>query len=269
MAEYKLGYTGAQIDTAIGRVMDGVPHNLLDNSWFANPVNQRGASSYKGSTYCFDRWYFYSADATDSQVYKRDGNIGLKGGASAASISQRFPKGYLDSSKSYTLAYYDNINDKLTVKSNPVYFSRDDFDYLNIAVTTGAATFIQWAALYEGSYTADTLPAYVPKGYAAELAECLRNCKKLSAYGMYRASIINTNTIEIMIPLSVPMRIKPSIASGTMQIWTTASGVVDGFTFSVSSSGNDYLRISAAKTGHGLTDAVLRIQTDTIFSSDL
>ena len=29
-----------------------------------------------------------------------------------------------------------------------------------------------WAALYEGSYTADTLPPYVPKGYAAELAQC-------------------------------------------------------------------------------------------------
>lgn len=174
MAEYKLNYTGAQINAALGKVLDGVPYNLLDNSWFANPVNQRGVSSYKGSTYCFDRWFFYSADATDSQVYKRDGNIGLKGGASAASISQRFPKGYLDSSKIYTLAYYDNVNDKLTIKSNPVYFSRDDFDYTNIAVTTGAATFIQWAALYEGSYTADTLPAYQPKGYAAELAECQR-----------------------------------------------------------------------------------------------
>lgn len=33
---------------------------------------------------------------------------------------------------------------------------------------------IAWAALYEGAYTADTLPPYQPKGYAVELAECQR-----------------------------------------------------------------------------------------------
>ena len=33
---------------------------------------------------------------------------------------------------------------------------------------------MRWAALYEGEYTADTLPPYVPKGYAEELAECQR-----------------------------------------------------------------------------------------------
>lgn len=40
-----------------------------------------------------------------------------------------------------------------------------------------SAITIQRAALYEGSYTADTLPDYVPKGYAAELAECRRYYK--------------------------------------------------------------------------------------------
>ena len=38
-----------------------------------------------------------------------------------------------------------------------------------------------WAALYEGSYTADTLPPYVPKGYASELAECLRYFERLGS----------------------------------------------------------------------------------------
>lgn len=33
---------------------------------------------------------------------------------------------------------------------------------------------VEWAAFYEGSYTADTLPPYVPKGYGAELLECQR-----------------------------------------------------------------------------------------------
>ena len=31
--------------------------NLLDNWWFPNAVNQRGASSYPNDGYCIDRWY--------------------------------------------------------------------------------------------------------------------------------------------------------------------------------------------------------------------
>ena len=49
--------------------------------------------------------------------------------------------------------------------------------YVQVNVTR-VATVINWIALYEGSYTADTLPPYVPKGYTAELAEC-RNFYKI------------------------------------------------------------------------------------------
>lgn len=41
-------------------------------------------------------------------------------------------------------------------------------------IDPNTAEIAVWAALYEGVYTADTLPPYVPKGYAAELAECQR-----------------------------------------------------------------------------------------------
>ena len=34
------------------------PRNLLDNSDFRNPVNQRGAKSYSVSGYTIDRWFF-------------------------------------------------------------------------------------------------------------------------------------------------------------------------------------------------------------------
>ena len=43
-----------------------------------------------------------------------------------------------------------------------------------VQLTTKKSVSIVWAALYEGSYDASTLPAYQPKGYAAELAECQR-----------------------------------------------------------------------------------------------
>lgn len=41
-------------------------------------------------------------------------------------------------------------------------------------VDGGGTANLYWAALYEGAYTEETLPPYVPKGYATELAECQR-----------------------------------------------------------------------------------------------
>lgn len=37
---------------------------------------------------------------------------------------------------------------------------------------TSAETRFAWAALYEGSYTADTLPPYVPKDKNVEMVNC-------------------------------------------------------------------------------------------------
>lgn len=37
----------------------------------------------------------------------------------------------------------------------------------------------RWIAVYEGEYTAETLPEYRPKGYGVELAECLRYFERL------------------------------------------------------------------------------------------
>ena len=45
---------------------------------------------------------------------------------------------------------------------------------LRFQTVSGEAISFVWAALYEGAYTADTLPPYFPKGYAEELAECQR-----------------------------------------------------------------------------------------------
>ena len=44
-------------------------------------------------------------------------------------------------------------------------------DYYAVGINSGNYL---WAALYEGEYTAETLPEYQPKGYGAELAECQR-----------------------------------------------------------------------------------------------
>ena len=57
-----------------------------------------------------------------------------------------------------------------------------------------------WAALYEGEYTAETLPEYQPKGYGAELAECqryyqIRSANNIAAVDMRPTMRLSSPTI--------------------------------------------------------------------------
>ena len=83
---------------------------------------------------------------------------------------QRFEKGYLDLSKQHTIVAY--MADGTISFSGYIDTSEETMDGVNVTFPSGSK--IKCVALYEGSYTADTLPPYVPKGYAAELAQCKR-----------------------------------------------------------------------------------------------
>lgn len=98
---YTHQYSGEEIDNAVGRALTGgaldtsvtnvsnqlgtfVRPNLLDNWYFGNPVNQRGATSYIGSSSTgIDRWWQqYNTDLT-----VQDGYITISG---QWQIEQRF-----------------------------------------------------------------------------------------------------------------------------------------------------------------------------------
>ena len=161
------------------------PRNLLDNSDFRNPVNQRGKTSYSGIwVYTIDRWKAWVDSSNPGTVSVVNGGITPYPGVAL----QRIESKYIDSSKTYTLAAMTGdgllvLSAKITSKSqgttnanNGIYFNYhtgNDVYQIMLFGSTNASKFI-WAALYEGSYTADTLPPYVPKGYVAELAECHR-----------------------------------------------------------------------------------------------
>ncbi len=87
---------------------------------------------------------------------------------------------------------------------------------VQIVVTSDSAT-ICWVALYEGEYTVDTLPAYVPKGYAAELAECQRYYRRSfdgtsatgkHGYQYFVAGSVSSGPASLFDP---PMRIIPTV----------------------------------------------------------
>ena len=81
---------------------------------------------------------------------------------------------------------------------------------------------IVWAALYEGAYTADALPAYQPKGYAAELAECQRydvHCGEASwMTGLFKVG----DGLIVEIPTANNIRIpNPTIIVNSPKVFTT------------------------------------------------
>lgn len=83
-----------------------------------------------------------------------------------------------------------------------------------------------WAALYEGSYTADTLPKYVPKGYAAELAECQRYFRILPK--IMEAKVTSSTAVMAEVALMPPMRIAPTISITSVGNVYTTNGTRPG-----------------------------------------
>lgn len=179
------------------------PRNLLDNSDFTNPVNQRGKLWYAANGYTIDRWFLWS-DAGDATISLTEGYAALNPMTSNfGSFTQRFEKGFLTEGKTYTLAY-ENVYGDIIIKTNAVNFY-DDYD--DAGFTFYEWIGVKWVALYEGEYTSDTLPPYTPKGYAAELAECQRYYCQLQSLTGEEAFAAK----RVFINLPVTMRLVPTI----------------------------------------------------------
>lgn len=171
-----------KIDNGVKTAMQGrAAHNLLDNSYFR--IAQAGYGGMHGTQkYACDRWYdtygFGSFSFDESQ------GLTIAYGTNHAYLAQKIDGASLLHGKSVTLAC--QLSDGTVYANSGVFNSSGAsfqiavdsgktftlyYDRAEFVVTSGSLT-VKWAALYEGSYTAETLPAYQPKGYAAELAEC-------------------------------------------------------------------------------------------------
>lgn len=187
-----------KIDTAM-RQRDHV-WNLLDNSDFRNPVNQRGASSYTGAAYAIDRWRAW-VDSNTLTIHA--GYITTTG--DYAQYVRGLPDG--------TYSAFAMRTDGTLIQINTGYESANGWRYVSLP----AGSYV-WAALYEGEYTIETCPAYVPKGYAAELLECQRYYYSIPdnsdiAYVGFSSS---DTLARITIPLPVPMIARPTLSYGEL-----------------------------------------------------
>ena len=171
-------------------VRKAAPVNLLDNSDFRNPVNQRGKTTDNATdwAYAIDRWIF--GDVT----YKLTTNgITLTPyGSGREHLMAQYLEN-LDRLIGKKITFAVGLSDGNVCIATGIVPAKSDWGQIAISesngvklqvVWSGGTQYIMprilvskeitasWAALYEGEYTAETLPEYHPKGYMAEALNC-------------------------------------------------------------------------------------------------
>lgn len=220
---------GRKISTA------AAPYNLLDNSDFRNPVNQRGQTTYTSTYggYTIDRWIanaaitlnvntstvtalssgntqneFYQKIANPDRLLGKTVTFAIKTDIGTFVINATIPSNFTDSWVTIGTAVntdFGQIRFQISDNSTHVILAV-------VAVKSGVGVTIHWAALYEGEYTAETLPEYQPKGYAVELTECQRYYR---FFDNVTASIPGDAYIWLSLNFA-PMRTVPSFSSGAL-----------------------------------------------------
>lgn len=185
--------------------------NLLDNSNFLNPVNQRAKTNYSGSGYTIDRWRTWDNDATLS--------ISSNGITLNKNMWQYVNDKVKDGNKIYTIAVKtsDGVIEAYSGKFSGSFggarvWANTDINNGYYCFCLASGFTFEWAALYEGEFTKETLPIYQPKDYAEELRTCQRYFyKNSSSIFPCAGSIFNATEVRINYPLPVPMRTIPTI----------------------------------------------------------
>lgn len=214
--------SGSKISTA------AAPRNLLDNSDFRNPVNQRGQTNYSLSAwggYCIDRWAAYAAGANVT--------IGSGGLILSGCIHQPISSDVVSmyNGKVLTLAVKiagtvyccsGEVNQigtwhpsaRFDTPYGYINFETEDSNMMFVIIDNSTTpSVVEWAALYEGEYTAETLPEYQPKGYGAELLECQRYYYRRNLFCvLHPANKSNLSDYRGEITFPVEMRTNPQCA---------------------------------------------------------
>lgn len=213
-------------------VRNAAPRNLLDNSYFRNPVNQRGGGNYSGAGYNIDRWKtaYDGLEVTIENGYLRLQNTvtsGLRGLGQLIEPDKTPPAG-----TTLTVAYkirgeeegeteivtgvcqmpasgYVDVVTHTSSGSRVRITAANDQGcaQFSVVLRQGTELSLEWVALYEGEYTAETLPAYQPKGYGAELAECQRYFLRMDGTKIASGYSNNASTLVVALPIPTTMRL--------------------------------------------------------------
>ena len=274
--------------------------NLLDNWYFADPINQRGETEYTAVGYTIDRWKLPTLHTLGI-----DGNgikITCSSAASANYAIQQLTE-RVEVGKQYTLSTLiienttvSGVNLRHGQVAGPVITGTGLYSYIFIAnnsdLTQGIGLQFNNRTDDNGNYfvvkaiklelgSQQTLAhqdaggnwvlSDPPPNKALELAKCQRYQLPIAAYTMIRATRVYSEAVIFDIPLTQTLRTNPTIDTSAFQIRDLtglANTVVGGFTYGVFRS-SSFLAITATKSGHGMTDAVLYTTKSVILDANL
>lgn len=259
-----------EISNSNQQLRKAAPRNLLDNSDFTNPVNQRGKTAYGSPEYSIDRWKIADNNTSDV-VIVHDGYVTISAASGMGWVSQNFEENTLKPGKKYTIAIWLLGSDKPLVGVSTIPQTGSNVDVtmdtsFQVRLTSNSFEFLLWAGskdivhvgLYEGDYTIDTIPEYQPKGYGAELLECMRYFYRFnySVNGIYSPCLAGATQIPGFL-FPVTMRKVPTMIIDVLKTWTT-DGITD-VTGTVSShrctvGGLQYIELTTAATKNGLVN---------------
>ena len=188
-------FDGERISTA------AAPRNWLDNSDFTNLIAQAGIGGKHGSVaYAADRWKLTSGTVT----YTAGTGLTLNG-----TITQ-----VLETAPTGGSWFVGMASGTATIALNG-----------NIITITSNGGVIKWAALYEGTYSADTLPEYQPKGYSVELHECMRYFACIRAWRTVPCTINWDGSTIFFAHIPVIMRINPTASNIKGTLYANGSSI--------------------------------------------
>lgn len=211
------------------------PRNLLDNSDFSNPVNQRGIADGAVITnaYWIDRWKLVNV-----------GTVTFGDGFITISANKGYPaylRQHLESPVKFPCTFVVHTLDGVLTCVFNGYNERIDFDNgvgiqnnaenrWDVIIPQDTSVSIENVALYSGEYTAEDLPDYQPKGYGAELAECqryfyaVRSGTNYTKAGMGIVEASGKFYPNLQIP--VPLRTRPTLTyAGAWKVWDGKAAV--------------------------------------------
>ena len=286
--------TEIHVTAAQKSAWDGLSNpNLLINYDFA--INQRGNSDYNSNGYAVDGWKLQINGSGNSGSYNAEthvlsGSVLDKNGY-YVNVSQFVEEPVRFAGKTMTVSAGMSELDKFAlvaiwrtegttttnVAATPYNLEPDkvltftmpsdltEASKIRVVLQTRGSVKLDWAKLELGGVATP----FMPPDPAAELARCQQYYQRIPAFLPVRASGVSADFIDFTFPISTPMRIAPSANLADLSICNTNYVEQDGFTPSVHITSDGSICIRAAKTAHGMQDAIARAKSALELSAEL
>lgn len=226
------------------QVKKAAPYNHADNSDFSQFVAQAGIGETHGNqAYAGDRWILDNGTVTG--IAREDGN------------------GYTNITLNGTIRQKVANAPDVGTAAIEMVSGTADISYANGEITiTSNGGVIKNVLLLRGVY--DSIPEYHPKGYGAELLECMRYYQVLIPKGFDSAKLVEQAASKLYADFALPvaMRVAPSLINGTVRIIRRSSS--DGGTIG---GGNTNLSVYASSINRVVLEGSSNFASNTMSTS--